>query len=512
MTLYLEGNQQRLGGKALVALRGNTLANDSFIGQDGSGNAIVSVAGTNGQTFANIATVGGATGPQLGEIDVVGQGYISTSFSAAANKAGFNAACTAAGTQYGIFVPTGAYSMASGLNHPANTFRIRGCGPYATIFNFTDHANPGLSAGDAAGTGYGSKVSDIQLNGPSAHPTSDGNPALQINGAPFTELHNIIVGNFDIGFDWINNCYGARCDLLQAQYGSCNVACNLRVGSQSGSDFVFTDCWFAGAVAGVYIAGGTGYHFYGGQLSCGVGASPAPLAVVVVGKDYLTGTVSGSGTANFDGCDIEGFLGYACQSYSTNGPIVFRGCTFLATQGTPFATGILNCSTAAASSFAFHDNILGNGTFTAASGMAVVAGANSNFSLVESGWANQFPLTINGDSAAWFTSLAEQSGITAGTMGYGVGRYGDAFIRSGTTRFQIGSTGVPSYSAGVAGGKTNGQTYTNMIGGAPIAGYGTPTNGARQSSFDATTITTANVAKALAQLIVDLKTQNVLAT
>lgn len=514
MTIYSDNNTGRLSGPVLTGYRGTTQANDGFIGFDGSGNAIMSQAGTNGKTFVNIGSSTGSTGPLLGEMDIVAQGYISTSNSAAANKTGFNAACTAAGTQYGIFVQAGTYNMSSGLNHPANTFRIRGCGPFSTIFNFADHAAPGLSCGDASGTGYGSKVSDIQLAGPTAHPTSDGNPALQVNGAPFTTLHNIIVSNFDIGYDWIANCYGGRGDMLQAQYGLCNVACNLRVGSQSGSDFVFTDCWFAGLVAGVYCAGGTGYHFYGGQLSSGstVGGGASPLACVVLGKDYLTGTVTGVGTVNFDGCDIEGFLAYGFQSYNACGPIVVRGCTFLATAGTPYATGILNCSAAVGSSFAFHDNILGNGTFSAASGMAVIAGANTNFSLVESGWVNQFPLTINGDSSAWFTSLAEQSNITAGTMGYGVGRYGDEFFRSGTTRWQISATGVPSYSVGVVGGKTNGQTYVNLAGGNAITGYGTPTGGSHQSSFAAGSITLANLAASVAQLIVDLKTQNVLAT
>lgn len=47
--------------------------------------------------------------------------------------------------------------------------------------------------------------------------------------------------------------------------------------------------------------------------------------------------------------------------------------------------------------------------------------------------------------------------------------------------------------------------------GPAIAGYGTPTGGARQSSFAAGSITLANLAAAVAQLIVDLKTQGLLA-
>lgn len=45
----------------------------------------------------------------------------------------------------------------------------------------------------------------------------------------------------------------------------------------------------------------------------------------------------------------------------------------------------------------------------------------------------------------------------------------------------------------------------------PIAGYGTPTNGAHQASFNATTITLPNLAAAVAQMIVDLKTHGMIA-
>jgi hypothetical protein len=46
---------------------------------------------------------------------------------------------------------------------------------------------------------------------------------------------------------------------------------------------------------------------------------------------------------------------------------------------------------------------------------------------------------------------------------------------------------------------------------AASTGYGTPTNGAKQSSFDATSITLPNLAAAVAQLIVDLKADKILA-
>jgi hypothetical protein len=48
--------------------------------------------------------------------------------------------------------------------------------------------------------------------------------------------------------------------------------------------------------------------------------------------------------------------------------------------------------------------------------------------------------------------------------------------------------------------------------GAQIAGYGTPTGGSHQGSFAAGSITLPNLAAAVAQLIIDLKTHGMLGT
>ena len=63
-------------------------------------------------------------------------------------------------------------------------------------------------------------------------------------------------------------------------------------------------------------------------------------------------------------------------------------------------------------------------------------------------------------------------------------------------------TGVARSIKFVVGGSTAFTLST------PSTGYGTPTNPAKQASFDATTITLVNLAKCVAQLIIDLKSGN----
>ena len=80
-------------------------------------------------------------------------------------------------------------------------------------------------------------------------------------------------------------------------------------------------------------------------------------------------------------------------------------------------------------------------------------------------------------------------------------------IDTGSSYFGVWQS-TPAYSLDVTG--TINATVALKIGGATLltgtqTGYGTPTNGARQSSFDATSITLPNLAACVAQLIIDLK-------
>jgi hypothetical protein len=69
--------------------------------------------------------------------------------------------------------------------------------------------------------------------------------------------------------------------------------------------------------------------------------------------------------------------------------------------------------------------------------------------------------------------------------------------------------------SGVFTGAVTGTSYkvsTNQVVGARITGYGTPTGGTNQGSFAASTITLANLAAGVAQLILDLKTHGLVGT
>ena len=81
---------------------------------------------------------------------------------------------------------------------------------------------------------------------------------------------------------------------------------------------------------------------------------------------------------------------------------------------------------------------------------------------------------------------------------------GAAGSESVTKRIGMDTSGNLTLSTGVL------KVGTNQVVGARVTGYGTPTNGAKQPSFDATTITLGNLAAAVAQLIADLKTHGLL--
>jgi hypothetical protein len=83
-------------------------------------------------------------------------------------------------------------------------------------------------------------------------------------------------------------------------------------------------------------------------------------------------------------------------------------------------------------------------------------------------------------------------------------------IDAGSSYFGVWST-APSYPLDVTGDVNTSTKYRiggNVVLAGQSTGYGTPTNGAKQASFDATSITLVNLAKCVAQLIVDLKAGN----
>lgn len=91
---------------------------------------------------------------------------------------------------------------------------------------------------------------------------------------------------------------------------------------------------------------------------------------------------------------------------------------------------------------------------------------------------------------------------------YGISLWNrDTSIRTVQLLSKAGSGGAINFPAG--GGV---QVSGTQVVGAQITGYGTPTGGSHQASFAAGSITLPNLAAAVAQLIIDLKTHGVIGT
>ncbi|MDE2439729.1 MAG: hypothetical protein KGP14_01800 [Betaproteobacteria bacterium] len=102
--------------------------------------------------------------------------------------------------------------------------------------------------------------------------------------------------------------------------------------------------------------------------------------------------------------------------------------------------------------------------------------------------------------------------VIPGTTNHAFVTNGSLTSINGTTNsyMQVNNVQIVTASSGGASvtgtiGCTSYFGCNNVAPTAPPIGYGTPINGARQGSFDATTITLTNLAKAVAQLIIDLK-------
>lgn len=135
-------------------------------------------------------------------------------------------------------------------------------------------------------------------------------------------------------------------------------------------------------------------------------------------------------------------------------------------------------------------------------------------------------LTVNGQSGATI-------GLTVGGTNNGCAVYQATTLTNGLVMNSTGAdyggianTGTQVWSLGFTAsqttiitpafswGETGGSPQLGFFGTAPttrVTGYGTPTGGSHQGSFAAGSITLANLAAAVAQLIVDLKSYGLVA-
>lgn len=285
-----------------------------------------------------------------------------------------------------LFLPPGTYKITSGLSTTSADFSMFGAGGNVSLIAPNSAAFDALTIGPGAGgsgniprTYYrdfgftgGGATAEITKKGVAK---TTGNAAFKLNGQRLAEMTNIVIvnANFDIGFDLVNNSFGAIFNNCRADFSTCRVGMNVRETNESGNDINWNGCWFSGEVACVQIAGGSGgFHFRGGQYNVNrQGSEDEDLkGAIIIGKDYTSGVASGDVVnVSFDGIDFEEcnyswfVRGFGQHSLS------MRDCAFLANGAHP-VIGVYKNSAYKNSRTVFENNRV-KGTFSANSSALV---------------------------------------------------------------------------------------------------------------------------------------------
>lgn len=160
------------------------------------------------------------------------------------------------------------------------------------------------------------------------------------------------------------------------------------------------------------------------------------------------------------------------------------------------AAAAITCTTLTTSS-----NV-GIGTSPGAT-LDVLAGATGRWRYSTDGTTGSYLDFLDAGATAWEKSTIRATQISLLAKASGAPVAGLVLTESGAA-FAAGVTCTTLAASSYFG--CNGATPA-----APMTGYGTPTNGAVQGSFDATSITLPNLAAAVAKLILDLKATGLVA-
>lgn len=316
------------------------------------------------------------------------------------------------------FIPPGNYRITAGLvadsslsgSDGEKNVMIYGSGGTSTRIYPDGYTYPALTimngysstgGGNASGIAVSGYVKDLYIAGSTTNPTSVLSTAgLLLRGMRQFEVHGITIRNMPIGFDMVDNCYGAV--YFSCRTVNCTLALNLRTGSISGSDMNFYNMWFTGNAASIYMSPGAGgWHFFGGQISGGAARTAADTdsGAVVIGKDYLTSEVGGVGNIIFDGIDFEGIR--YMHAFRSFGEITMtvRNCSFLqtATDTTAAPLSIWTGTGVTQSKVLFENNGL-KGAWKASTFISI-AGFGSLVEIHERGTYYSSNVTIGG--VAW---------------------------------------------------------------------------------------------------------------
>jgi hypothetical protein len=237
--------------------------------------------------------------------------------------------------------PAGVYKITGPLVWNDPYPRISGEGGRTIIEpDDTDYDWLTVGTGSTVALGPAGWVRDLTLKGAVETTAPSGfNAGLKLSAGNYIDVRNVWVRFAPIGFDLINNSFGTSYTNCRTVFDECRIGILLRGSFGSGNDLPFYNCWFAGREAAVWMEGnGGGYHFHGGQLLGGVGASVADdnRGIVVVGKTLETGVVEGQCSGTFLAVSFESVsYGHGVRVFNTGGgqngaQLLFHGCNFVA--------------------------------------------------------------------------------------------------------------------------------------------------------------------------------------
>ena len=231
-------------------------------------------------------------------------------------------------------------------------------------------------------------------------------------------------------------------------------------------------------------------------------ASSLALGGATIGSNALAVT----GTTSFGGALLSGDAANVLAQVNGTSANTFRVYNTSSSSNANYERGVFGWTDTT--------NVLTIGTQNAGTSVArhiqfVVGGAN----VLDYGVTNANQWTFNKALNMWGFELAMSNGPISGCNSFGL-------VGSSTINWNA-DTGLSRVSPGVlaAGNGTSGNTSAVVqaagyaIGATTVlsgqsTGYGTPTGGAKQASFNAAAIALPNLAACVAQLIIDLKAGN----
>jgi hypothetical protein len=318
------------------------------------------------------------------------------------------------------FIEPGLYRTTAELLVPPGHAGIFGSGWRKTVIrphSNTYHGVRMLGSWDFADHGMeigGLGIISMDTANP---PPRNGKAGFILDRCPQALVENMLVDNFDIGFDSINNSYNSTWKHLRTNRSYTNVNCgiNIRAGDHSGSDWNLYDTQVSGWQTGICIAGsGGGYRFFGFSVGTNGMRNSDKFGCITIGYDYASDAIRGGlGSMMFDGGHIEGWQNtYAFRGYGTADWSV-RGVGFVPSsrQNGTLARGIYKHTNAGGSSTSWISNTCGAGYFQYDQ-VCYIENAGGGFLMNEQNWVSGSRNHSSGQLfGAWLQSLMQWSNL-----------------------------------------------------------------------------------------------------